>query len=163
MIEVPLGENAAYSGYTQDFHGEDDFEEMYIPECYRCIGVILYWKRKETYDHNLPIARYAVSAFHIRPHFHHGALKIVSGHFFDLIKELAKYRELLSLHYMGGRINTVQNKIFYKNSVKYFILPFKELFPHFDVQVYGPTAAQISSTFYVGEDLTVHVEREFFI
>ncbi|MES2224413.1 MAG: hypothetical protein V4478_00335 [Patescibacteria group bacterium] len=151
MVEISLLENGNCYGYTQFFHGKDSAEPFYITDCFRCIGLIIIWKRRPDCDPGLFAPKYAVSAFHIPPY--KGSVAQGRRTFLASLKIVQEAYYPDYLLYMGGKVDTRENRYWYEKSKRDFVLPFTYWFPGIRIKAFVPTADQSHSTVYMDEEM----------
>jgi hypothetical protein len=127
MIEVTLTETGGFGGLTDFIHSRDTAEDILIEGCCRCIGILLFWKKRTDCPKSIVTTLYAVSAFHIPPYG--GDAKYSRKQFFRILNDFKELFDLEEVYYCGGKINTPINRIHYERSKKFFLHPLKHLFP----------------------------------
>lgn len=142
---------------TDFIHGIDNAEEILIEDCCRCIGLLIFWKKRENCPKHIFTTQYAISGFHIPPKS--GDPKRSRRQFFRILNDFNQFFELKEVFYCGGKINNKINQRHYELSRRYFIEPLKHLFPNCNMFGMDPTPIQHSSSMYMNEFLEVTFER----
>lgn len=157
MIEITLTDTGGFGGCTDFIHSLDSAEDILIEDCCRCIGVVLFWKRKADCPKHIITTLYAVSAFHIPPYS--GDAKNSRKQFFKILNDFKEWFDLQTVSYCGGKINTEINRMHYERSKNFFINPIQYLFPQASISRIELLPMQHSATMYMNEFLEITVER----
>jgi hypothetical protein len=151
-IEIKYSENGSIRWVTQHY-GEIlgwKMEPMVIPNCARCLGIFIFWRTK---DMNKPI--FSVTGIHLPPYGNTNSEESrLRKRFYKQLfnSDNLQWSEPYLIVMAGGRIDTTQNRIFYRRSMRHFVKPLKFKAP--DAQLmYIPTEEKIMYTSFVLDEL----------
>lgn len=157
MVEVKITKHGGFGGYVDILQSLDSSEEIVIEKLCRCIGIIIFWEKKDSCPKEELVAKYATTSFHIPPYI--GNAKGARSSFFRLLNNLKQVFEPKIIYYCGGKIDTPVNKVHYNRSKRFFLYPLKILFPKAEILGMNPTPNQAYSNMYMNEFLEVYLER----
>lgn len=156
MIALPLSKTGNPRWTTQHSSKNTwDIDPMVIPRCARCFGVFIFW---ESVIENTVI--YSVTAMHLPP----GTKNYVKTVSKELLKRIPKdvpngkpYCIILG----GGKIDTPQNKFFYRNSIRGYILPLQRKYPSVEILFLTTQKNTLFTTMYLKKNGEVEAKNYF--
>jgi hypothetical protein len=119
---------------------------MVIPRCARCFGIFIFWKsivKKEV--------TYSITAIHVPP----GKRSYIKSVSKELLKRVPKdvpSGEPYHIIFGGGKINTPQNRFFYKNSIRGYILPLQRKYPSIEINLFEVKDNTFFTTMFLSKD-----------
>lgn len=126
MISVSLTTKGNGQWFLQAFDRKRDFQAMNVDICHRCIGLLLFCKKKDGAPKEY--GNYVVFSFQIPP-TPTTSTSFVKKSIYKEIGDLARYYEPCDMYFCGGLTDNPWNNFWFCHMFRKLILPLRYLFP----------------------------------